>query len=722
MNVKSHMDAKTAPIECTNWPSSAQSPTHKYRGDIDGIRGIAVLLVIAYHAKRSLLPGGFVGVDVFFVISGYLISTIIFHDVLNQSFSISSFYERRIKRIFPSLITVLMATLGLGWLFLWGAEYRILGKHVVGGATFISNILLWTETGYFAAPADSTPLLHLWSLGVEEQFYLLYPLSIWLLIRFRPASTTVLMGTVLAISFALCSLGNLADRDATFYLPGNRLWELLLGCLLASIQNEYRPLLCGPTLPIWCSRALTILSHRVARNFASLVGVCLIIYAALFLTSKHTFPGAWALIPTVGTALLIFAGEDSLFNRRVLGHKILIGVGVISYPLYLWHWPLLVFLRVVMGGKTTILLLAGTLALTFLLAYATYRYIERPIRFKHALGARTTFWLCSGMVALLVIGFSSTTQILTSRLGATSLEKAVAGALGDWKYPFPSNYKRSSGFAIDAELSSGNAYQATLFVGDSHMQQYWPRIEVALKRLQSNACPVIMLTAAGGPPLPNVNKAELGYACDKFYPYVMQEAAKTNVGRVVFACYWEAYFIGHFPDWPPSDIYLTSDKDQTPLRLPSAGADQVFHEFGRDVAKLVGMGKEVFVILSSPTCAKWSPESLSRLDLKLSDNNRLGVLRKDFDAYVSPVEKQLTDAVTMNGGSVINPRDVMEENGFIYGRTVTGEFRYKDNHHMRPFYARESASFLDALVAAPEVSSSSPMADAYSQRTGRKAL
>lgn len=693
---------RVTPQVLTNCSPSPSRHANRYRADIDGIRGMAVLLVIAYHAGCSVLPGGFIGVDVFFVISGYLISTIIFNDVINGRFTIKTFYYRRIRRIFPSLITVLLVVLGLGWLFLWASEYQNLGKHVIGGTTFISNILFWTENGYFEAPSASKPLLHLWSLGVEEQFYLLYPLSIWLVIRFCPTRTTFLLATVFAISFAVCSLGTLGtltDPAAIFYLPGNRLWELLVGCILAAIHKENRNLLCGPALSAQCDRAAPILSHNVAHNLASILGMSMVIYAAVFLTERHTYPGGWALLPTVGTAMMIFAGEHSFLNRWLLGHRTLIGVGMISYPLYLWHWPLLVFVRL-LYDQVTYLILTGTIIIAFVLAYFTFRYIEQPIRFKRALGAGTMFWLSSAMIAILVIGLSVTTQILPSRLGATRLQELLHQAHGDWKYPFASNFKRRSGFAKDAEISSGQPHPATLFVGDSHMQQYWPRIELALQRLQSNACPVIMLTAAGGPVLPNVNRAEPGYACDKFYEFVMQEAVKTNVGNIVISCYWDAYFIGHFPDRPPADIYLTSDSDRTPLRLPSARADKVFNEFGQDVGKLVKMGKQVFVILSSPSYMEWSYEGISRLNLKLSDKNRLGVSRKQFDSFVLPVEARIREAVLANGGKVINPRDVMEEGGFLYGRSVTGEFRFKDSNHMRPFYARESASFVDALVEA----------------------
>ena len=178
----------------------------------------------------------------------------------------------------------------------------------------------------------------------------------------------------------------------------------------------------------------------------------------------------------------------------------------------------------------------------------------------------------------------------------------------------------------------------------------------------------------------------------------MQTAARTNVGRVVFCCWWEAYFTGAFPDGEPLDVYLVDDKAKTPLRLDSPGADRVFHDFGRAVGNLVGAGKQVFVILSAPYCPAWSPETVPRTSVHLSNTNRLGILRTEFESFVLPVETRLIAVVEANGGKIINPRNAMDEGGFFYGRTADGTFRYMDDNHMRPFYVNENAAFLDALL------------------------
>lgn len=286
----------------------------KYRPDIDGLRAIAVLSVVIYHAFPTLLTGGFVGVDIFFVISGFLISTIIFGSLDNSSFSFSEFYARRVKRIFPALIVVLLACLSFGWLSLIPDEFMQLGKHVVGGAGFISNIMLWSESGYFEAAADSKPLLHLWSLGIEEQFYIFWPAIAWVMWKFRLNALTF---TVL---LALFSFGlNIAkihtDATSVFFMPHTRMWELLAGTVLAYIamywQNQRIFVIVDKLIsPIIYSDKRPA-DGSTTKNLLSLFGLMLIAASICLLTSTLSFPGYWAVFPCVGAALIIYAGPDT---------------------------------------------------------------------------------------------------------------------------------------------------------------------------------------------------------------------------------------------------------------------------------------------------------------------------------------------------------------------------------------------------------------------------
>ena len=369
-------------------PHAAASPTHpKYRADIDGLRAVAVLLVVGIHAFPSLVKGGFVGVDIFFVISGFLISTIIFDGLGRGSFSFLEFYARRIKRIFPALMLVLLASYAFGWISLFGDEYAQLGKHIAGGAGFVSNFMFWNESGYFDNSAVTKPLLHLWSLGIEEQFYLVWPLLLWFGWRQRLNLMTVIIALA-AFSFG-ANVGKVGgDAVAAFYSPQTRFWELMIGCFLAALPLYQKPGLfvlirdkLKNSLAAIVPRQTPEQGDVVLRNGASALGAALIAIAAVVVTNDRHFPGWWALLPTLGAALTISAGPQAWLNRNILSCRVLVWLGLISYPLYLWHWPLLSFERIVEGETPSRMLRIATVLISVALAWLTYALLERPIRF-----------------------------------------------------------------------------------------------------------------------------------------------------------------------------------------------------------------------------------------------------------------------------------------------------------------------------------------------------
>ena len=673
----------------------------RYRSDIDGLRGIAVLFVLIFHGFARLLPGGFIGVDIFFVISGYLITLILFGEIIENKYSVAAFYARRIKRIFPALITVLGATCVLGWLLLFPDEFKNLGKHVTGGAAFISNILVWRETGYFDDAAERKPLLHLWSLGVEEQFYIFFPVLLWLAYR-KGFATPRFFTVILALSFGLSVYGTLYYQRTAFFLPVTRFWELLIGCILAIIELE-RNKLSKPSSSDSVSlfSGIAGLGRPINKIIISGLGLALIVMAVACINNGVAFPGWWALLPTFGTALIIFAGGDSVINRWVLGNKLLVGIGLISYPLYLWHWPLLYFGRILSPAGMSNLTVFEILTASGLLALLTFLFVESPIRFGSILGTRKVLVLCMGMSVLLAFGFFANRRVLPSRLGLVPLSNEVVMAAQDWIYPFPDNFNRISEFKKDVEFVRGKPDQAVLFIGDSHMQYYWPRIEMVINKLQSNARPVIFITAGGSPALPNVNRITPGFACDKFFDFAMQEAAKNNVKTVVISCFWESYF-GAYPNDTTGDVYLIGDQSKVPLRFGNPVVNQVFVEFGQTIAGLTKMGKEVVVILPGPMNYLWAPELISRFASPVQFTNQVWMARKDIEALIRPVKQALIVAVTSNGGKTIDPLDYFEEDGGFNGKTPQGRFRYKDSNHFRPFYVCEKAFFLDSLLRASD--------------------
>ena len=346
-----------------------------YRSDIDGLRAIAILSVVLFHAFGRHFPGGFIGVDIFFVISGYLISTVIFENALRNRFSFLDFYDRRIRRIFPGLLLVLTVTVIVGWLLLLPDELVALGKEVFGGATFIANFVLWLQSGYFDIEADKKPLLHLWSLSVEEQFYLVWPI---LLILIRKRKTVFWIISFILPSFFLNLFLLHKYPSETFYFPVTRFWELLIGSLLSQGLELNR--LKGSLLSIWPvpSNWTGALAFK-CKSLASAIGISLIFGSVFLLDSSGPFPGWRALFPTVGTALLISAGPNSWVAQRILSQRPIVFIGLISYPLYLWHWPILAFLRIENGVDPTAIVKFVAMLLAALLAWVTY-LIEAPIR------------------------------------------------------------------------------------------------------------------------------------------------------------------------------------------------------------------------------------------------------------------------------------------------------------------------------------------------------
>jgi peptidoglycan/LPS O-acetylase OafA/YrhL len=376
-----------------NQSTQSDSPLHTdYRAYIDGLRAVAVLSVVGFHASPRQIHGGFVGVDIFFVISGFLISGIIYNALRKDQFSYLEFYIRRVRRIFPALLAVLCVCLIGGWFLLLPDEYRQLGRQVWAGAGFASNILFWTQAGYFDSDAAIKPLLHLWSLGVEEQFYLLWPLLLAFLYR-RTRYLGLLIGALLLVSF-VCNVAWVHEYpDATFYLPLARFWELLGGALLAYHLTVRRVQILQP-----------LLRGGVPVEMLSLVGLALIVAALLLLRADSVFPGWWALLPTVGT-MLIIATSGSWLNRVVLSNRVLVFVGLISYPLYLWHWVLLAIVRMRLyedGAEAPRWQRVAAVALSFLLAWLTYELIERPIRFGPASRAKPIFLTL--LTAMAVVG------------------------------------------------------------------------------------------------------------------------------------------------------------------------------------------------------------------------------------------------------------------------------------------------------------------------------
>lgn len=415
----------------------AQLTHPKYRPDIDGLRAIAVMSVVFFHAFPDLLKGGFTGVDVFFVISGFLISTIIFQNLDGGTFRFSEFYIRRVKRIFPTLCLVLTSCLLFAWFSLLPEELNLLGKHVLAGASFFSNFLLWSESGYFDSSAETKPLLHLWSLGIEEQFYIIWPFLVWTAWKLRlnlfALTFFLLLGSLLANIWFVFQ-----DPTATFYSPLTRFWELLCGSLLAwfslqkssEISSNFR--IFSKKINSSLPRVPDLKNKFVLTNLSSFVGVVLLIISFCFIDKEKNFPGYLALLPVLGSVLIISGGSKAWINSKFLSNKLLVWLGLISFPLYLWHWPILSFLRIVNYEMPPIRTRVLAVLLSILLAWLTMKFIERPLRFGVKNQAVKLWFLFGLLVSLGVSGFiiQNTNFSDTHALNKLSIKRKGEHAIG----------------------------------------------------------------------------------------------------------------------------------------------------------------------------------------------------------------------------------------------------------------------------------------------------
>ncbi len=439
-------------------PADHASPAG-YRRDIDGMRALAVLAVVLFHAYPRTVTGGFVGVDVFFVISGFLISGLIFDDLDRGRFSLAGFYARRIRRIFPALLLVLTATLAYGFVVLLPVELAALGEQTAGGAGFVANLLLWRDAGYFDRAAVTKPLLHLWSLGVEEQFYIVWPVALWALHRARLPPLACILAAA-GVSFAVNVVLSVSDPTADFYSPVTRLWELAAGAALA-LRREMLP--------------------ARGRDWASVAGLAVIVGCVAGFDPGMAFPGWPALLPVGATVLLIAAGPGpgAVVNRVVLSNRVAVGIGLISYPLYLWHWPLIAYAHVLRGGRGPRELVAlGLIGASLVLAWLTWRLVEQPVR-RGAPGRGMVFGL-AGLMAVVGLAGLAVRQAEgppgrlwdAGEVDIAGINAAVAE--GIFRATQDMRLRKTDGITL-TQLGEGSG--GVLLTGDSLLFHYGPRVQ-----------------------------------------------------------------------------------------------------------------------------------------------------------------------------------------------------------------------------------------------------
>ncbi len=426
----------------------------KYRAEVDGLRAVAILPVIFFHAGFKAFEGGFVGVDVFFVVSGYLITTIILSDMNNNKFSIVTFYERRARRIMPALFFVMVCCLPFAWMWLLPQHLRDFCQSLTAVSLFSSNILFWQESGYFGVASELKPLLHTWSLAVEEQYYVLFPLFLMLLWRLRKRWIFGALMVVGALSLALAQWGAYNKPAATFFLLPTRGWELAIGALIAFYflyQREHADL---------------IKQYKKTSEVFGVVGLLMIIYSVFAFNNATPFPSFYALIPTVGTGLVIIFATSETAVGRLLSTKFMVGVGLISYSTYLWHQPLFVFARHrSLEEPSTALLLVLSVA-SLLLAYISWRYVEGPFRNKKLISRKAVFtFTVAGSVIFAGVGVAghySADSIWSKRISPLALENLLLIEDG----PEYTNFNFTK--LVEKKFDLSDLKPKVLIIGDSY--------------------------------------------------------------------------------------------------------------------------------------------------------------------------------------------------------------------------------------------------------------
>lgn len=365
----------------------------QYRPEIDGLRSLAVIPVMLFHAGFAAFSGGFVGVDVFFVISGYLITKIIIDDLDAGTFSLLKFYERRVRRILPALFFMMAIITPVAWLMFMPKDLAIFARSLIAVPIFSSNILFWRESGYFDTAAELKPLLHTWSLAVEEQYYVLFPILMMLSWTSRRRRLLAVLLIAFLFSITVGYWGAYHKPAAAFYLLPARGWELLIGAFAALYLSRY---------------SSSAFNASVCKTL-SLLGMALLFYAVFSFDQQTPYPGLYALVPTLGTVLVIIFSTEGTFVNRVLGSPALVGMGLISYSAYLWHQPLLAFARYATAEPPSSWLMGLMCVLTLPLAYASWRFVEKPVRHSTSLGRPKIFAAASafgmGFIALGLAGY-----------------------------------------------------------------------------------------------------------------------------------------------------------------------------------------------------------------------------------------------------------------------------------------------------------------------------
>lgn len=655
------------------------APKHfLYRADVDGLRAVAVLGVVLFHFGLGC-PGGFVGVDVFFVISGFLITSLIWKDLQNDQFSFANFWERRFRRIAPALLAMLFATLVAGYFLLLPKDLISLGKSAAMSLACTGNIYFWEVSDYFSPRTDTMPLLHMWSLAVEEQFYLIVPFVMWGMFRFRQlanrGAVLAMIVTGMLLSFLICSNWMVYNSNSAFYLLPSRAWELLIGSLVAMLP--------APT---------GLARSRASKELLSFAGLLMVLAPMLYYTSETSFPGWGAVPPCLGAALLIWAnaGEKNTPSlvSRALACRPLVFIGLISYSLYLWHWPLAAYSYYYSIEPLTLLHKVVLLSLSLVLAVLSWQYIETPFRVKKIGATRWSLFRFVGTGMGVGVAASLALVVLQGIPARFPAEiSAIAASYQDRnQYPQTSLKDVQAGKLICLGEQNAPEESSILIWGDSHAAAAGPALEEWLHENnmkgyfahRRGVAPVV-----GWEDLTSPKKDVLAYNAA-----VLDYAVKKGFSQVLLIGRWSKY--------------LAPDVDQGGAFTPALlGTIQQLKQSGLQVTLMLCVPEHEFDVPRALALAEMAQVSTAAM-----------IQKTNCQHYAEP-DPRWVEMLQLAGAEVINPRrEFLDLEGQHYKIRSEGTVLYFDDDHLSvsgakkiltPFF-RQSLSLLTASSQQPPVS------------------
>jgi len=632
----------------------------KFRQDINGLRAIAVIAVVIFHFKANLLTGGFAGVDVFFVISGFLMTSIIYRGLESEQFFLIAFYRARGRRIIPALAFLCLLVLIFAWSYLPPMDYQQLSKHVISSLSFLSNVTYWQEAGYFDAASHEKWLLHTWSLSAEWQFYIVYPFVLLVISKIFPASWLrwlLLLSAILALVVSVYS--SYKWPSLAFYSLPTRAWEMMLGGL-AFLFPMYLS-----------SRNKTVLE---------LSGLILILYGYVTLTSNDVWPGYLALIPSLGTYFVLISAKEHSF---ITGNIIAQWFGKISYSLYLWHWPVVVALGYFSYTSNASIVLG--ILFSLIVASFSYYFIEQKFYKK------STLWvtqLCDFVLyraAFVVVMVFAVTVFLNkgfvSRSTAPEIDIMAKQAESDWHYP-PANIVHENNKIRQLKTTS---QAKTLFLGDSLIEQYYPRMEYLTKNDQS-LNETWFLTHGGCFPTAEI----ISYKRDcKNLKDVKNILSQYQFNKIVISGDW-------FPRFNIDEWQVNIQNQLTPINT-TKGRNKALTIIEQVLIELNNSSEQVILVLTLPTGKKYDFKEVARQSFR-NESIEFAYPKSYFEDKYQAFNNELIRIAKKHQVTLVNPLEYLCGPSECSVIDKNDKPIYKDIKHIRASYMREHVSFLDFAV------------------------